>query len=77
MPADVEKVQPPVVVRVKKAASPNNILRMDAETHFHTNVFEKSVAHVAVKVRDIIREVTFEYIKKPVTIVIANRESHS
>ena len=53
MPVDVENVQPPVVVRIEEAASPNHIQSVDTETRLHTYVFKNSVAYVAVKVRNV------------------------
>ena len=77
VPVDHHQVRPAAIVEIEKHRTPTEILHVLAQAGATGHVGELPVAVVAIQRRRILREIRFEDIRPPVTVVIAHRRAHA
>src|SRR6266704_1847201 len=77
MSIDLQDVRPTVIVVVKEAATPSDVLVVDAHSRGKSDVTESAVAVVVIEVAGIVGEVGLENVKPSVAVIIGDRDAHS
>src|SRR6266566_3687056 len=73
MSIDLQDVRPTVIVVVKEAATPSDVLVVDAHSRGKSDVTESAVAVVVIEVAGIVGEVGLENVKPSVAVIIGDR----
>src|SRR2546423_13247980 len=74
---DLQHVRPAVIIIINEAATPSNVLVVDADSRGECNVTKGSVAVVVIEVARVVGEVGLENIKPSVAVIIGEGNAHS
>src|SRR5205814_986017 len=74
---DLQDVRPAVIIVINEAATPSNVLVVDADSRGECNVTKGSVAVVVIEVARVVGEVGLENIKPSVAVIIGDGNAHS
>src|SRR6266513_312543 len=69
---DLQDVRPAVIIVINEAATPSNVLVVDADPRGECNITKGSVAVVVIEVARVVGEVGFENIKPSVAVIIGD-----
>src|SRR5947208_16930116 len=73
----MQDVQPAGNIEINEAATPSNVLVVDADARGECNVTKGSVAVVVIEVARVVGEVGLENIKPAVAVIIGDGNAHS
>src|SRR5947199_153329 len=74
---ELQDVRPAVIIVINEAATPSNVLVVDADARGECNVTKGSVAVVVIEVARVVGEVGLENIKPSVAVIIGDGNAHS
>ena len=77
MPVAVQRIQMAVIVRIKKATAPPNVVRPPVQPRSRCLIGKDGLAIVVEQIRRFVRKVRFEQVQPAIIIVVTRRHPHA